>query len=228
MSVQQRESREEAASTATAAPDYFSVFALPRKLNIDTDALQKQFYSESRRLHPDRFAGKPEAEQQWATERSSLLNDSYRALKDPIARTEYLLSLEGVQLEEQSKSATDAARASGKAKQQTVPPELLEEVFDLNMQLQELRMAHEMGEAADADTTESLKLAKANFEARLVALDTELRSIWTEWDSLIDANASDEPGRKALRDRMVDLLNRRNYIRNLVRDVNDALDKASA
>jgi len=51
-----------------------------------------------------------------------------------------------VELEEQSKSATDQARATGAVKKQVVPPDLLEEVFDLNMQLEELRMQKKMGE----------------------------------------------------------------------------------
>src|ERR1700761_4324981 len=126
--------------------DYFTFFNLPRKLNLDVIALEKQFYAMSRRLHPDRFASKPLAEQEAALAQSSLLNDAYRTLKDPILRTQYLLSLQGVELEEQSKAATDAARASGVEKKQVVPPELLEEVFELNMQLQEMRAANQMGE----------------------------------------------------------------------------------
>ena len=82
--------------------------------------------------------------------KSSLLNDAYRTLKDPIARTEYLLKLEGVEFEEQSKAATDQARETGKQKKQVVPPELLEEVFELNMQLEEARMNKKMGEVDEA------------------------------------------------------------------------------
>lgn len=48
-----------------------------------------------------------EQERAWSLEQSSTLNDAYRALKDPIKRTEYLLRLEGVELEEQSKQATE-------------------------------------------------------------------------------------------------------------------------
>src|SRR5260370_28358578 len=99
-----------------------------------------------RRVHSDRFAAKAGAEEEAALAQSSLLNDAYRPLKDPILRTQYLLKLEGVELEEQSKAATDAARATGREKKQVVPPELLEEVFELNMQLQEMRAANQMGE----------------------------------------------------------------------------------
>ena len=129
--------------------DYFTFFTLPRKLHAGCPALEKQFYTLSRKLHPDRFAAKPVAEQEAALAQSSLLNDAYRTLKDPIARTQYLLTLEGIQLEEQSKAATDAARASGQQKKQVVPPELLEEVFELNMQLAEMRAAKQMGENPD-------------------------------------------------------------------------------
>ena len=51
-----------------------------------------------------------------------------------------------MELEEQSKSATEKARASGEVKKQVVPPDLLEEVFELNMQLEELRVNQKMGE----------------------------------------------------------------------------------
>src|SRR5438045_383120 len=82
----------------------------------------------------------------------------------PIARTEYVLKLEGIQLEEQSKAATDQARATGGEKKQVVPPELLEEVFELNMQLEELRAAKKLGEAADEHVVRDLNTAKQNFE----------------------------------------------------------------
>src|SRR5262249_21912434 len=126
--------------------DYFSVFGLPRKLKLHTGWLEKEFYRLSRKLHPDVYARASADEQSWSLQRSSLLTDAYRTVKDPIARTEYLLGLEGVQLEEQSRSATDKARATGEQKQQVVPPDLLEEVFELNMQLEEMRMNKKMGE----------------------------------------------------------------------------------
>ncbi|MBE7158308.1 MAG: Fe-S protein assembly co-chaperone HscB, partial [Rhodospirillales bacterium] len=121
---------------------YFSLFSLPRHLNIDLPALEKSFYAQSRRLHPDRFASRPADEQASALAQSSTLNDAYRTLRDPIARTEYLLGLEGVQLEEQSRQATDAARLGGE-KKQVAPPDLLEEAFELNMQLEEMRFARQ-------------------------------------------------------------------------------------
>jgi molecular chaperone HscB len=201
--------------------DYFEFFSLPRHLHLDVPALEKQFYVLSRKLHPDRFAGKPPAEQEAALAQSSLLNDAYRTLKDPIARTQYLLTLEGVQLEEQSKSATDAARASGGQKKQIVPPELLEEVFELNMQLAEMRANKQMGED-EPELRRELMTAKDAFDEKMVRTQEDLEALWRKWDTAFEAN--DEPAKLAARDAMVTLLNKRSYLRNLVRDVNEALE----
>ena len=200
---------------------YFNVFSLPPKLHIDTAALEKQFYAQSRRLHPDRFATKPAAEQEEALRQSSLLNDAYRTLKDPILRTQYLLKIEGIELEEQSKAATDAARAGGGEKKQIVPPELLEEVFELNMQLQEMKMAKQRGED-EPELRRDLMTTKDTFDQRMVDTQEELERLWTQWDEAVDAG--DESGKAAARDGMVALLNKRSYLRNLVRDVNEALE----
>jgi molecular chaperone HscB len=201
--------------------DYFSFFALPRKLNIDVALLQREFYELSRKLHPDLNARADSREQEWSLEQSSQLNDAYRTLKDPIKRTEYVLRLEGVELEEQSKNATEQARAAGQVKKQVVPPDLLEEVFELNMQLEELRMNKKMGED-DPSLVKDLQTHKAEFEKKFEALSQELKGYWNEWDKAIDD--SSEERQKNVRDKMVDLLNRRSYIRNLVRDVNEALE----
>ncbi len=90
--------------------DYFTFFGFPRKLNLDTAELEKEFYALSRRLHPDMFAQANPEERAFSLEQSSMLNDAYRTLKDPIKRTEYLLRIEGVEIEEQSKQATEKAR----------------------------------------------------------------------------------------------------------------------
>jgi molecular chaperone HscB len=201
--------------------NYFEFLDLPLKLQIDTVALEKQFYAMSRRLHPDRFASKSAAEQEAALAESSLLNDAYRTLKDPILRTQYLLKLEGVELEEQSKAATDAARATGEQKKQIVPPELLEEVFELNMQLQEMRAAKQMGED-EPELRRDLMTAKDSFDAKMVETQAELEQLWQAWDAGV--NAHDEAAKTRAKDAMVTLLNKRSYLRNLVRDVNEALD----
>jgi molecular chaperone HscB len=197
-------------------PDYFTLFTLPQHLHLDLAALEKAFYAQSRKLHPDRFASQPPAAQQAALSASSQLNDAYRTLRDPILRTEYLLSLQGIQLEEQSRAATDAAKATGTQKKQVAPPDLLEEAFELNMALEELKMGD------DPDAREQLEAARTKFTALLTETHQQLETLWTQWDAAVDSN--DAAQKDTAKNAMVALLNRRSYIRNLVRDVNAALD----
>jgi len=207
--------------------DYFAFFGLPYKLNLDPKQLEREFYSLSRHLHPDTNAISSEREQEWSLQKSSQLNDAYRTLKDPIARTEYLLRLQGVHLEEQSKAATDEARRTGQVKKQTVPPDLLEQVFELNMQLEEMRMNKKMGEE-DRNLESELRDTKKQLQEKHDALRKELQAAWSDWDALMER--VDEGGnvleddREGVRNRMVDVLNRRNYLRNLLRDVDEVLE----
>lgn len=200
--------------TASSQPDYFAVFSLPRKLALDVTALERDFYRLSRKYHPDVYATKTPEEQQWSLDQTSLLNDAYRTLKNPVTRTEHLLILEGIVL--------GAGKSEdGAPKDSRVPPDLLEEVFELNMQLEEMRMNRKMGEDDPALRTD-LEKARTNFESQLAAVDSSLREQWMKWDAAEDANVSG--GKTKIKDEMVALLDRRRYIRNLVRDVNDALE----
>jgi molecular chaperone HscB len=206
--------------------DYFTFFGFPRKLNLDTAELEKEFYALSRRLHPDIFGQADDQERAWSLEQSSMLNDAYRTLKDPIKRTEYLLRVEGLELEEQSKQATEKARATGELKKQVVPPDLLEEVFELNMHLEELRVQKKMGED-DPALLEEIGKAKLSLEEKYDALLNELKAEWNKWDKAVDGRSEEngnEADRRKILDQMVDVLNRRNYIRNLLRDVNEAME----
>lgn len=202
--------------------DYFRVFSLPRRLHIDLSQLERSFYRLSRQYHPDIYATKSPEEQQWSLDQTSLLNDAYRTLKDPVARTEHLLRLEGMVLE--------AGKSDdGTSKESRVPADLLEEVFELNMQLEEMRMNRKMGED-DPQLRTDLEKARATFESQLAAVDSNLKEQWTKWDAALVASPSEQPpatpGPEAakIKDEMVALLDRRRYLRNLVRDVNDALE----
>src|SRR5271165_7026549 len=182
--------------------DYFAVFGLPRKLNIDLLALERSFYRLSRKLHPDLYARATSQEQQWSLDQTSLLNDAYRTLKNPIARTEYLLKLEGILLE--------AGKSDdGTSKESRVPADLLEEVFELNMQLEEMRMNRKVGED-DPTLRSDLEKAKAQFETQLAKIDGDLQVNWELWDGVCDIE--DEREQELAKKNMVALLDRRRYV----------------
>lgn len=206
-----------------APTDYFSFFGLPRKLHLDTEKLQQQMYALSRRLHPDVYGRATPQEQEWALEQTSKLNDAFRTLRDPVLRTEYLLKLEGIKAGEQSRQATELAR-TGEAKKPAVPPDLLEEVFELNMQLEEFR-----ADRSDANVRSEIESAKKSFELKLDNINSELKRSWDEWDKLIarkesDQDVSPEQRGHAL-ETMVAVLNRRRYADHLVREIATALQE---
>jgi len=165
--------------------------------------LEQKFLQLSWKLHPDNFVNASVEEQADSLKRSSALNDAYRVLRDPVARVEYLLEIEG-------------ARKEGEQKQQA-PPELLEEVFELNESLDELREAKSSGGNLES-LKSKLEIAETNFQQKLLEVDQQLFAAAKQWDAAIDANASDAD-RDAIKIRLNELLNRRSYIRNLVNSV---------
>ena len=203
-----------------AEQTYFAIFSLPRKLTVDTSALERDFYKLSRRLHPDLYARKSAEEQAWSLRQSSLLNDAYRTLKDPVTRTAYLLRLEGMRIEDENSEVREP-----KEKQNRVPADLLEEVFELNMQLEEMRANRKIGED-DPALRGDLERAQQQFETMLAAVDEDLRSAWAGWDAALDTN--DTAVKNKQKDAMLALLDRRSYLRNLLREVNGVLSPQTA
>jgi molecular chaperone HscB len=174
--------------------DYYELLGIPRSLNLSLDELQRRYYALSRELHPDRFMQKPEAERQRALDISSTVNDAYRTLKDPVRRAYYLLAQEGFEIGEQ--------------RSKDVPPELLEEVFELNMALEEMR-------AGDDSARSQIEAAGKNFTGMLEAVDQELAAMFVKFDAA--------PARETLT-QIRNILNRRKYIQNLVSEVEKTLD----
>jgi molecular chaperone HscB len=173
-------------------PDYFAFFDLSRNLLIDTGDLEKRFYALSRQLHPDRFVRKSLEERQYSLDATAYLNDAYRTLRDPIGRAMYLLKLEGFDIGEQGTK--------------DVPPEMLEEMFELNMALEELLESMPEGSGAAyvngpwVQTTDMLDKA-----------DADLKTRFAEWDA---------GHRRETLAEIRGVLNRRKYISNLIAKAN--------
>jgi molecular chaperone HscB len=183
---------EAPAGLPSLTSDYYEFLGIPATLNLDVEGLQRRFYELSRQLHPDRFSRRSPDEQKYSLDATAILNDAYRTLREPISRAEYVLSRAGLEIAEQ--------------RTKDVPPELLEEVFELNMALEEMRMG-------DEDARGPLEEAKGRFEGMLSDIDAQLQALFVKHDAG-EANAlADIRG----------VLNRRRYIQNLLRDVHQAL-----
>jgi molecular chaperone HscB len=183
--------------------DYFTFFGLPRKLLIAQDDLERRFRELSRKFHPDYYYNASPAERLASLERSSYLNDAYRALRTPATRIEHLLALEGL-------PSTTSEGESGAAK---VPPALLEEVFELNEELDEIREQRESG--ADATALASrIDAARAPIERKREEHERQIEALSATWDSQAETAAPAE--RRATLDALRETLLERNYINNLL------------
>jgi molecular chaperone HscB len=180
--------------------DYFAFLGLPRRLTIDAQDLEKRFRDLSRQFHPDYYYNAAPAERLASLERSSYLNDAYRTLKNPVSRVEHLLAIEGL---------PPAKSEEGTAK---VPPSLLEEVFALNEELDEIRELRESGTDPDRLRVR-LESARMPIEEKREEHERQLQELSAHWDNQEQAPAPEK--RKtldALRERLLE----RNYINNLL------------
>jgi molecular chaperone HscB len=201
--------------------DYFVFFGLPRQLVIDAQDLERRFRELSRKFHPDFYYNAAPAERLASLERSSYLNDAYRALRDPVARIEHLLAIEGLP----SPKSEDPSTSSGSPRAESrgggtarVPPELLEEVFALNEELDEIREAREAGAAA-ASLRPRLEAARKPIDRKRDEHEKQLQELMTRWDA-----HGERATLEALRDRLLE----RNYINNLLATIDREMAEAGS
>ena len=185
--------------------DYFTFLGLPRRLTIGAQDLERRFRELSRKFHPDYFYNAPPAERLASLERSSYLNDAYRTLRNPVSRIEHLLAIEGL-----PSATADAPSGSGPGGR--VPPALLEEVFALNEELDEIRELRESGSDPQALGVR-LDAARKPIERKREAHERQLEELSARWDAQEQATPQDRRATlEALRERLLE----RNYITNLL------------
>jgi len=180
--------------------DYFSFLGLPRKLTIASAELERRFRDLSRQFHPDYYYNASPAERLASLERSSYLNDAYRTLRNLVSRVEHLLAIEGL---------PSAKSEEGSAK---VPPALLEEVFALNEELDEIREERESG-VDPAALSARLDAARQPIDRKRDEHERQLQELAALWDSQEQASTQEKRATlDALRERLLE----RNYINNLL------------
>ena len=190
--------------------DYYAFMGLPRRLNLDIEDIERRFRTLSRQFHPDFFYNATTAERRASLERSSYLNDAYRTLKDPISRLQYLLQMEGM-----------APQGPAEASRQ-VPPALLEEVFALNEELDDVRDARAGGAPADV-WRGRLERARLPIEAKRVEHEAQLQELSARWDALAD-RPKDDVDRAAVLGALGERFLERNYINNLLTGIERELN----
>ena len=183
--------------------NYFEVFGLPRRLAVDAAELQRRFYELSRRHHPDFHHGGSADEQAAALDASARLNAAYRALRDPIARIEYLARLE------EGRTTREGATVKPKA-----PPELLAEMFEIQEALAEAKA----GGRLDDETRQTLGDQRERLRERDRAEEARLTGPLSQaWD------AADVAGRPAVLESFKQALATRAYLRTVITDLAEAM-----
>ena len=92
-----------------AADDHFTLFGLPARFDIDTQALESAWRTVAAQVHPDRFATASPAERRVAMQWAARANEAYRQLRDPLLRARYLCEQAGVDLQTESNTSMDMA-----------------------------------------------------------------------------------------------------------------------
>lgn len=180
--------------------DYFTFLGIPQSYHIDIKELERLFYDLSRRFHPDYFAAATPEERAYSTDRSSMLNDAYRALRDDGRRARYLLRLHGVSLNE------------GKT-----PPDLLAEIFELNERMEEAREARLRGVTAEIETLKrELRQMESMLSTRVAELSEAIAAAFSQWQDSTDADTR----RRALEE-AAEALSQTAYLNNLIEDIEE-------
>jgi molecular chaperone HscB len=186
--------------------NYFEVFGLPRRLEINGAELRRRFYELSRLHHPDFHHGAAAEEQAAALDASARLNAAYRALRDPLARIEYLVRLE------EGGETHEGAVVTPKA-----PPELLAEMFEIQEALAEARVGRGSGRLDDA-MREMLRGQRERLLERHRDEEAQLTGpLSRAWD------AAEGAGRASVLEAFKQSLATRAYLRTVIVDLGEAL-----
>jgi molecular chaperone HscB len=181
--------------------DYFAVFELPRKLQLDEEGLRRRFYELSRRHHPDFHQLAGQDAQAASLADSALINRAYRALRDPLARVEYLVALE-------------AGQESSAPSKPAVPRNLLMEMMEIQEALEEAKDA-----GLDDGGRERLRGERERLLERRKATEAAIVARGAEWDTAVDQGADRAP----LLAWFKDALATRAYLRTVIDDLSQAL-----
>jgi molecular chaperone HscB len=185
--------------------DYFAVFGLPRKLEVDGDELRRRFYELSRRHHPDFHQLAGEQEQAAALAASALVNRAYRALRDPLARVEYLIALE----EGRGGGGREGAELRPKP-----PMDLLEELLEVQEAL-----AAAKASGLDAAARAGLAAVRQRLIERRLVTEADVAARSAEWDAALDAGHDRAPLLRWFKEALAT----RAYLATVIDDLTEAL-----
>ncbi|HEY9050970.1 MAG TPA: Fe-S protein assembly co-chaperone HscB [Gammaproteobacteria bacterium] len=142
--------------------NYFEIFDVPVAVDVDINRVNQIYRELQKAVHPDRFASDSEQARRIAMQQTSLVNQAFQTLKDPVARAQYILKLEGMDINAETDTTMDA--------------EFLMEQMEFRESLTEVR-----------DTTDPL----AKLDAMAVDLNNKLKKLMNNFASHISDKTLD-------------------------------------
>lgn len=184
--------------------DHFSLFGLPKKMNLDSSLLEQKFFDLSKKLHPDFFGNANTTEKIRSLDATTRINEAKRILGDRILRMIYLVELESGKLKENDSSP---------------PADLLEDILDAQETAAELECCLEEDRAKELKCR--VLAAKECFETFSKSQNKTLEEYASTWDDIVDGKSLPT---NDLVDKIRLVLSLRNYIENILLSLDRAMD----
>ena len=144
---------------------HYERFRLEPRFAVDLAELEARMKGLQKALHPDKAAALGPAAQERAALYSSLTNESYAVLRDPVTRALHLLETHGVDVE--------------RGLEQTIEdPALLMEVMELREEVEEAGA----GEGGGAGAAAALEALRARSDARVAASERAVAAAFDAGD----------------------------------------------
>ena len=87
--------------------NYFEIFSVPVSTAPDINQLKEKNRELQQQVHPDRFANSSDAEKREAMQKTSLINEAFNVLKNPVSRLQYMLTLKNIDMNGETDTAMD-------------------------------------------------------------------------------------------------------------------------
>jgi molecular chaperone HscB len=83
------------------AVDYFQIFGLEKKYELDPGSLEGKYKDWQKKLHPDLVHNKSQKERDYAAEQSAKVTEAMRTLNKRLSRAMYIMKLNGIHVNEE-------------------------------------------------------------------------------------------------------------------------------
>ena len=147
--------------------NYFQLFGLPAKFDLDLTELGSRYLKLQKQFHPDQHSAGSERDRLLAVQQTANINDAYHSLKQPLLRAEHLLALRGLKISNEQRSFTDPMflmqqmelREQLAEIEQSDDPDAVIDAIERELQQQKKLLLQQLAKALDAESAEQDHLA---------------------------------------------------------------------